>query len=545
MDSLAGLKCAIYARVSTTRQADNDISIPDQDAQGQRYIRERDGKHVRTYVEPGASATTTDRPVYQEMLADAQAGKFDVVVTFALSRMFRNALDYLQARAEFRCAGIQLISITQDFSSDPAGELALSMVAIFDEYHSAENAKHVKRTMLENARRGFWNGQTPPIGFKTISVPQPKGKDRKKLAVDEETASLVRFIFETYVHGTPEGPIGITKLAALLNERGHTIRGKKFHVSNIHFILTNTAYVGVVFFNKRDSRAKTTRPESEWVPVSVPPIIDEDLFYLAKAQMAARDPKMGSAAQRTKKNLLTKKVKCGTGNGDGCGGGMTTATGKSGQHRYYACHTATKAGKRECVGRWTPMDKLDDIVVESVIEKVLAPGRLSKLLEAWLKRSANGENEDRKELKSLRSRQTHLDAESASVIKLVRKQILSPDDPQVEKELGQIAAQKRAVAADIDALERKLADPAKAITPVVLANFGDLISGTMRDRTNPLRQAYVDLLISRVEVGDDVVRIMGSKTALSRAASGTPPHAVPRTEREWCARQDSNLWPPD
>ncbi len=192
--------------------------------------------------------------------------------------------------------------------------------------------------------------------------------------------------------------------------------------------------------------------------------------------MAARDPKMGSAAERTRKNLLTKKVKCGTGNEDGCGGGMTTATGKSGQHRYYACHTSTKAGKSECPGRWTPMDKLDDIVVESVIEKVLAPDRLSKLLEAWLDRSAHGETQDRKELKSLSSRQTRLEGESASVIKLVRNQILSPDDPQVEKELGQIAAQKRAVAADIDALERKLADPAKAITPVILAKFGELIA---------------------------------------------------------------------
>ncbi|MGB3739101.1 MAG: recombinase family protein [Pontixanthobacter sp.] len=536
MDSLASLKCAIYARVSTTRQADNDISIPDQEAQGKRYIDERNGEHTKTYVEPGASATTTARPIYQEMLADAQAGKFDVVVTFALSRMFRNALDCLQARAEFRAAGIKLISITQDFSNDPAGELALSMVAIFDEYHSAENAKHVKRTMLENARRGYWNGQTPSLGFKTTTVPQPKGKDRKKLMVDEETAPLVRFIFNTYVHGTPKGPIGITKLAALLNERGDTIRGKKFHVSNVHFILTNTAYIGVVFFNKRDSRAKVTRPESEWVPMSVPPIIDEELFYATQAQMSARDPKMGSAAERTKKNLLTKKVKCGTGNEDGCGGGMTTATGKSGQHRYYACHTSTKGGKSECPGRWTPMDKLDDIVVESVVKKVLAPDRLSKLLEAWLDRSALGETQDRKELKSLRSRHTRLEGESASVIKLVRNQILSPDDPQVKKELGQIAAQKRAAAADIDAIERKLADPAKTITPLILAKFGKLIADTMRDRNTPLRQAYVDLLISRVEVGNDVVRIMGSKTALSRAANGTPPHAVPKTEREWCTR---------
>ncbi|MEC3949263.1 hypothetical protein [Sphingobium sp. HWE2-09] len=40
--------------------------------------------------------------------------------------------------------------------------MAIAMLAIFDEYHSAENAKHVRRTMIANALNGFWNGQTPP-----------------------------------------------------------------------------------------------------------------------------------------------------------------------------------------------------------------------------------------------------------------------------------------------------------------------------------------------------------------------------------------------
>ncbi|MEH6662300.1 MAG: hypothetical protein V7679_11695, partial [Parasphingorhabdus sp.] len=84
--------------------------------------------------------------------------------------------------------------------------------------------------------------------------------------------------------------------------------------------------------------------------------------------------------------------------------------------------------------------------------------------------------------------------------------------PQIKKELGQIAAQKRAVAADIDILKRKLADPAKSINPDILAKFSDLISSTMRDRSSPLRREYVDLLVSRVEVGNNVVRITGSRT---------------------------------
>ncbi len=545
MERFDGEKVAIYARVSTIKQANNDVSIPDQIARCGAFASDKGGILVETYVEPGASATTTSRRVYQQMLSDARAGKFKIIVAYSLSRLFRNALDYMKARAELRSAGVKLVSVTQDFADDPAGELALSMVAIFDEYHSAENAKHVKRTMVENAKRGYWNGQKPPIGFKVVSVPQPKGKDRKKLEIDEEKEYLPRFILETYVNGTSDGPIGITKLANLLNERGETLDGRKFHVSNVHAILTNTAYCGCAFFNKRDSRARKVRPESEWIPIPVPPIVDEDLFYQAQAQMAARDPKMGSSAEKTNGNLLTGKVTCGTSRKDGCGGGMTTATGNSGQHRYYACNTRKTAGASKCKGRWTNMAMLDDLVVENVIEHILQPERLAELLSAWLEQSTQSEARDHTELKALRSRLTMLEGESANVIALVRKGLMSADDPQIEKELGQIAAQKRAVLADIHVVERKLADPGRAVNPAILDKFSRLVCSTMRDRTSPLRKQYIALLVDRVDVGDDLVRITGTRSRLARAASGAPPHRVPKAEREWCARQDSNLWPPD
>jgi site-specific DNA recombinase len=73
-------------------------------------------------------------------------------------------------------------------------------------------------------------------------------------------------------------------------------------------------------------------------------------FYAVKKQMADRDPKMGAAAQKTNTNLLTGRAVCGC-NGDGCGGGLGTATGKSGQYRYYACAARVKQGAESCKGR--------------------------------------------------------------------------------------------------------------------------------------------------------------------------------------------------
>ena len=64
---------ALYARVSTTRQAENDLSIPDQLRQLRAWCEANDHTAILEYVEPGASATDDKRPVFQELIAAALA----------------------------------------------------------------------------------------------------------------------------------------------------------------------------------------------------------------------------------------------------------------------------------------------------------------------------------------------------------------------------------------------------------------------------------------------------------------------------------------
>lgn len=416
--------------------------------------------------------------------------------------------------------------------------MAIAMLAIFDEYHSAENGKHVRRTMIANAVNGFWNGQTPPLGFRTYVVPQPRGKDRKKLEHDPETVDLVRYIFHTYLNGTANGPTGITALAQHLNERGERIRGKRFSVSNLHAILSNTAYIGYVTFNRRDSRTGEVRPENEWVPIPVPPVVSEETFYAVRKQMADRDPRMGEAAAKTNTNLLTKLAVCGCGD-EGCGAGMMTSTGKSGQYRYYACAARVKKGADACVGRRVPMETLDRVVVDAVADHLTRPDRLNALLQTWLDRSVTAVSEREGELKRLRSRLTQLDGESARVIKLVRSGICSPDDPQIATELANIRAQRASAEADIAVVERQLEAGDRRITPAVVAEFGDLLGRKLRGPDPKVRREYIHLLVDRIEVGAREIRIRGRNSALERAvvASQTPGAVVPKAERKWRARR--------
>jgi site-specific DNA recombinase len=540
-DDFSGKRVAVYARVSTKRQEANDLSIPDQIDHADRWIEDHGAIKAATHVEGGASATKDDRVKFLEMINLATSGDrpFDIILVHSLSRLFRNALHYMQYKARLATHGVRIVSITQQFGDDPASDLALGMLALFDEYHSAENGKHVRRTMVANAARGFWNGQTPPVGFHSVTVPQSKGKDRKRLEHDPETMHLPPLIFDAYVNGTATSDVGITRLADFLNKRGDRLHGRRFHVSNVHGILTNTAYIGYVIYNQRDSKTGLKRPEEEWVAIPVPPLVSEELFLAAQAKMARNDPAMGGSSEKSNLNLLTTKVICGC-DSDGCGGAMTTSTGKSGQYKYYACSRRATSGSTVCEGRRVPMAMLDTIVIDSLIEHVLQPDRLKSLLQSWLDNSQSAVESRAAALKEARRRLTMLDGESANVIKLVRSGICQPDDPQVASELANITAQKKAVNADIALLEGQLAKSERAISPAVLEGFSDLMRRKLSNPANKVeRRAYVRLLINRIEVGRRRIRISGSPHALARAAASAG-KAVPKVEREWCTRLDSN-----
>ena len=106
----------LYLRVSTGRQAEQDLSIPDQRAQARAWCESRGWRIVAEYVEPGASATDDRRPEFQKMVERACDGEnaFDIVVVHSFSRFFRNAFGlefYVRKLAKH---GVRLLSITQE-----------------------------------------------------------------------------------------------------------------------------------------------------------------------------------------------------------------------------------------------------------------------------------------------------------------------------------------------------------------------------------------------------------------------------------------------
>ena len=176
------MKVALYLRVSTARQAEKDLSIPDQRNQLERWSKDRGWNVVAEYVEPGASATDDRRPQFQRMMDDAARPDrpFEAVLVHSFSRFFRDSFQFEMHRRSLEKNGVALISITQTVSADPSGQMFRQLCSMFDEYQSRETAKHVLRAMKENARLGFWNGSPAPYGYKAY-----RGRDTRRRRKEE------------------------------------------------------------------------------------------------------------------------------------------------------------------------------------------------------------------------------------------------------------------------------------------------------------------------------------------------------------------------
>lgn len=192
---------ALYARVSTTRQPDRDLSIPDQLRQMRDWCQ-RNGYSVgKEYLEPGASATDDKRPAFQQMIGDAttKPAPFEVVVVHILSRFVRDFLEFALYERRLNKAGVKVVSITQQTSEHTAGEMA-RRTHLLDVRRIPEQGELQAHAACDEGERtaGLLQcGSQPSFGFKNeeLDLVAAKGK-KKRLVIDEAEAPIVRRVFD-------------------------------------------------------------------------------------------------------------------------------------------------------------------------------------------------------------------------------------------------------------------------------------------------------------------------------------------------------------
>ena len=369
-------KAVLYARVSTPRQAERQLSIPDQLRQMREWCLREGYEVVAEFKDEGASATDDRRPEFLRMMAQAYAkpSAFDVIVVHSLSRFFRDHLELGIHDKNLRKNKVKLISITQQTEDDAHGELIRTINAVFDGYQSKETSKHTLRSMLENARQGFHNGSKPPYGFKVKDIHLEGRKDIKKiLEIDLEEAEVVRKMFSLYLDTSN----GVKGVASFLNERNILRRGNHWCNTTIHCILTNRLYAGERVFNQHQWKTGDLKPEEEWIKVQIEPIVQEDIFTLVQEKLKSRSPAMSHPKRLSSPRLLTGILKCGC-----CGANMTMATGKGGggTYYYYRCSTKTRKHAKLCTSSPVRMDEFDKSILEALANVVFTPERVEAMM---------------------------------------------------------------------------------------------------------------------------------------------------------------------
>jgi DNA invertase Pin-like site-specific DNA recombinase len=248
----------IYGRVSTSRQAERELSIPAQIKACQKYGMDHHWNLLPDgiYEEKGESARTTDRPQLQKMLHRAKTNsKVDVILVHKLDRMCRNVADYAAIKMMLKKHDVKVVSVVEQFDESFSGELVENIMASIAQWTSQNISWEVRKGLKEAVERGRFPG-VAPLGYLN-------DKKTKLLMVDNIRAPYVKLAFELYA----TGKFSYESLAADLNKRGLRTRGGKMvGRKTLEHILANSLYYGLI------------KTRSATCQAGFPPLITKKLF---------------------------------------------------------------------------------------------------------------------------------------------------------------------------------------------------------------------------------------------------------------------------
>ena len=132
------MKIAIYTRVSTEDQAKEGYSLEVQREYLESFTKREGYEVFKVYSDDGISAYSTRRPALQELLVDAKAKRFELVVVYKIDRFSRNLKDLLVLVDELSSYGVAFKSATEPFDTTTStGMLMFQQLGSFAEFEES------------------------------------------------------------------------------------------------------------------------------------------------------------------------------------------------------------------------------------------------------------------------------------------------------------------------------------------------------------------------------------------------------------------------
>ena len=363
-----------YARFSSDNQREESI-----DAQLRairQYCQQHDYILLDTYIDEARSATTDDRPAFQQMIKDSASGDWSAVIVHKLDRFSRNRYDSAIYKKQLKDNGVHIESVLERLDDSPESVILESLLEGMSEYYSKNLAREVLKGKHETALQCKHNGGQPPYGLMV-------NKDGT-YAINEYEAEAVRMMFRL----TGEG-YTMTEIKAALADRGFATRsGRSFATTTINTMLHNEKYCDTYVYNrtkpqpKGGKRTNESRPDDEIIriPNGIPAIIDNRTFEEVQVILKRRS-NMGAKRARAAKEvyLLQGLIKCGN-----CGASMVGNRRKDGRNKAlritYECN-GRKTKTTDCKMRGIRRDFIENIVIDYIEQYILSDEAMERVKE--------------------------------------------------------------------------------------------------------------------------------------------------------------------
>ena len=306
------LRVTYYARVSS--ESDEQLnSLDNQIAYYEDLIkRNRAWTYVPGYVDEGLSGISTKkRKHFNEMIADAKEGAFDLIITKEISRFARNTLDSLQYTRELLGGGVGVFFQNDNINTlDEDAELRLTIMSSIAQDELRKLSSRVKFGHQQAIKSNVVLGNSRIFGYR---------KDEKRLVIDESQAPMVRDLFRLYA----TGEYSMKQLETLFYEQGYrNYNGNKIAHTTMSGIISNPKYKGYYVGNKvrivdMFTKKQKFLPPEEWVMFKdetgeiVPAIVSEELWDKANEVLTRRSEDVKNRQGICNHaNLLTGKLYC-------------------------------------------------------------------------------------------------------------------------------------------------------------------------------------------------------------------------------------------
>lgn len=450
------LRAAWYSRVSTEAQTEA-VTIDLQREFSKKFFDfHQEMALVEVYEDDGVSGSipVADRPGGKRLLADAKAGKFDVIVFYSFDRIVRSTLDLLQFHQTLEKIGIALRSASQPFDTTTHfGKAFMTMLGMIAELERHQIRDRTTRGKLRAVKNGAPPGGTPAFGYRW---------ENKTWVIDEEEAKVVRIIYRMISEGATVMAVMRWLVAHNVPTAREGREGGVFRWGEgmVLKIARAPIYRGTFYYHttkltrgEDGKRRRLKLPQSEWISAQVPPIIDEATWHAVQAVIDShRNHRKRDYGHNY---LLHGMVKC-----DVCGQtyvGSAASGSAIRPHYFYYRHSLanTLSGTAKCPGvRNLRAERLERLVWQEIERFLREPESFIGRLRANLSMGTIPPASTAPDPHILIEQKT---AARASVVRMLARSLITEEE--AEKELMQLEGELRELEAERDAwAERAFGD---------------------------------------------------------------------------------------